>query len=198
MKKSILFLTFLVSVISFAQVAEKAEAISPLLIGEEIPESSLINLQGEKENTSTIFDDKKTILIVYRGGWCPFCNAQLSDLGAIQQQFVDLGYQIIAISPDSFESEAKTFDKNELSYQLFSDNSTEFIQKLGIAFQAPKKYGKMLLKSSDGKNEKVLPAPSVFIVDENKTILFEYISPNYKNRMDGTLLLTVAQHFAKK
>lgn len=195
MKRSILFLVFLMGSLSFAQVAETAEEISPLLIGEKIPESILISLQGEEKSIGDLLKGKKTILVVYRGGWCPFCNTQLSDLGAIQQQFVDLGYQIIALSPDSFENEAKTLEDNELNYQLFSDNSTDFIQKLGIAFQAPKKYGTMLLKSSNGKNEKVLPVPSVFIINEDKTILFEYISPDYKNRIDGALLLTVAEYF---
>ena len=194
MKKYIVLFSLILGSLVNAQIADKAEDISPVLIGEKIPQSTLISFEGKETKSNSIFKDKKTILVVYRGGWCPFCNTQLSDLGAIQDEFINLGYQIVAVSPDSFEKEAKTIDKNDLSYQLYSDNSTEFIQKLGIAFKAPGIYSKMLKKHSAGKNDSVLPAPSIFIIDEKGVILFEYISPDYKNRMDGDLLLKVADH----
>ncbi len=197
MRQITFLILFVWGILGAAQVAQQPEDISPVLIGETLPESSLINFEGKEITTQDIFKGDRTILVVYRGGWCPFCNAQLSDLGAIQQELVDLGYQIIAVSPDSYQNEAETLHKNALNYSLYSDNSTNFIQKLGIAFQAPEKYSTMLLKSSGGENQNVIPVPSVFIIDENQTILFEYISPDYKNRIDGSLLLAAAKHYMK-
>jgi len=39
-----------------------------------------------------------------------------------------------------------------------------------------------------------LPVPSVFIIDENGIIKFEYVNPNYKERISGKLLLQAAKN----
>lgn len=45
--------------------------------------------------------EKPSIILFYRGGWCPYCNRQLAELKNIEQDLVDLGYQVLAISPES-------------------------------------------------------------------------------------------------
>jgi peroxiredoxin len=45
-------------------------------------------------------DKQANCLRFYRGGWCPCCNAAIYGFMDIEQQIVDLGYQIVAISPD--------------------------------------------------------------------------------------------------
>jgi peroxiredoxin len=69
---------------------------------------------------------------------------------------------------------------------------------MGIAFQAPEKYSSMLLKYSGDKNSGILPVPSLFVIDTDGTILFEYISPNYKNRITESLLLSVLKDLNKE
>lgn len=57
-----------------AQTPKKPEDISPLLIGENIPNVSLIDSSGEPVNLATQIQKSNTVLVFYRGGWCPFCN----------------------------------------------------------------------------------------------------------------------------
>ena len=78
-------------------------------------------------------------MVFYRGGWCPYCNRHLSAIGQSKDEILNLGYQIIAISPDSSEELKKSVDKNELAYDLYSDSEGKLITEMGIAFQAPKK-----------------------------------------------------------
>lgn len=190
MKNLLLSLTFVfLSFAVNAQVANSAEDVSPLLIGEKIPETNLTTQSG-KTTTKDLFKQKNTILVVYRGGWCPYCNRQLSGLVDIEKDLLALDYQIVAVSPDAITQEVKD---DAINYVIASDNSTELIQNLGIAFKAPDKYGSMLEKASGGKNAGVLPVPAVYIIDEKSKILFEYISPDYKNRINETLLLAAAK-----
>jgi thiol-disulfide isomerase/thioredoxin len=79
MKNIFKIVTLLFSIVSLAQIADKAENISPLLIGEKIPNVVLHDANGKEVKTKDIFD-KKTVLVVYRGGWCPYCNSQLADM----------------------------------------------------------------------------------------------------------------------
>lgn len=175
-----------------AQIPKNAEDISPLLIGKKIPKAELINAKGEVINFKDFIRKKKTVLVFYRGGWCPYCNIQLSGLASIEKQILELNYQIVAISPDDYQNLKDTEDKAKLNYTLFSDENGKFIQELGIAFKTPLMVkGYIATKGQKGETSKVIPVPTVMVIDTNGTILFEYINPNYKQRISGEMLLAV-------
>lgn len=175
-----------------SELPAKPEDISPLLIGETVPDLQLTQMDGSSTDFGAVLNGKKTILIFYRGGWCPYCNSHLSELQKIEPKLKELGYQIIAVSPDVPAKLNESDQKHNLSYQLYSDVKGELMGKMGIAFQAPERYQKMLLNITAEENKGWLPVPSVFIVNDKKQIVFEYISPDFKHRMNGDLLLAVA------
>lgn len=193
MKRYLVLLVWLavVTTSALAQLPQKAEDISPKLNGEKIPETLLRTPDGDKEMISRIIKERPTVLLFYRGGWCPYCNAHLSEIQKAESEVLKLGYQIVAISPDSPENLRITSNEHQLNYRLYSDANGEFIKALGIAFKAPEKYSGMLSKRSNEKNEGVLLVPSVFVVDKEGKILFEYINPDYKTRLSAGLLLSV-------
>lgn len=175
----------------FGQFPEKAEDISPLLIGEKIPDATLKSPEGTTQSLSVIIKQKPTILLFYRGGWCPYCNKHFSELQEIEKDITALGYQLIAISPDSPENLRGSQEKHKLNYDLYSDANGQLIRDIGIAYQAPEKYAGLLNKQSGGLNPGLLPVPSVFVVDSESEILFEYINPDYSTRLKADLLLAV-------
>lgn len=167
----------------------KPEDISPLLTGEMIPTVNLMNLTGKSINLNQLISKSQSILIFYRGGWCPYCSKQLSGLQLIENELGQMGYQIIAVSTDSPKNLTATMDKQKLSYTLLSDADLSVSKQFGIAFKAPVSYDKILPEASDFKNtEKLLPVPSVFILDKKGKILFEYINPNITERISPELL----------
>lgn len=182
----------------YAQLPEKAEDTSPLLIGEKIPETQILTIDGKTISTDELFKTGKTILIFYRGGWCPYCNAHLSEVGQIEADLRELGYTLVAISPDAPENLKKSVDKNKLTYTLVSDKTGALAKAMGIAFKAPQPYEKLLTPNQGEEAELHLPVPALFLVNEEGEILFEYINPNYKKRISGDLLLSTAKVFAKK
>ncbi|WP_230981416.1 peroxiredoxin-like family protein [Echinicola salinicaeni] len=162
--------------------------ISPLLIGEQIPMSQVKDTDGNIKSLNEIVANKPTLLIFYRGGWCPYCNKHLAELQSIEQDILDMGYQIVAISPDAPEQLKATVDKNELTYSLYSDNDLKVTKAFGLAFQAPGRYKEMLFKASDQLNPGIIPVPAVFALDIEGNIQFEYINPNYDTRISGDLI----------
>lgn len=186
-------LLFFFSVANFAlaQLPEKAEDISPLLIGETFPNEQVATLDGKIVGFQELTKEKPTVVIFYRGGWCPYCNRHLAEIGQVEAQILELGYQILAVSPDDAAHLEATVDKNDINYQLISDSNGALAKAAGIAFQAPERYTKMLGEYSSGDNAGFLPVPAVFVLNTKGEILFEYINPNYKVRMSGDLLLAV-------
>ncbi|MEM9686427.1 MAG: peroxiredoxin-like family protein [Bacteroidota bacterium] len=192
-KKTLITLSLVLFCItgSYAQIAEKAEDISPLLIGETIPQDIAAAINTNKKNLATVLKDKPSVILFYRGGWCPYCNRHLSAIGEAEKAILELGYQVIGISPDTEKGLNASVRKNKLNYMLFSDADGKLAKAMGIAFKAPEKYKNLLLKSSNGENKGFLPVPSVFVVDTKGVILFEYVSPDYKERISAALLTGV-------
>jgi peroxiredoxin len=187
-----LFFTGITTILfSQSEIAADPTSISPLLIGEKIPDITLSDVSGKKVNLLELASQKPSVMVFYRGGWCPYCNLHLSELQGIESDIIKAGYQIIAISPDSPESLQASVSKNNLNYVLLSDNQTQASRAFGVAFQAPERYAEMLGKASGEQNRNTLPVPAVFVVNASGEILFEYINPDYKKRLKGSLLLAV-------
>ena len=150
----------------------------------------LKDAKGNSINTQEILS-KKTILVFYRGGWCPYCTAQLSGLHTIEQEVQGLGYQIVGISPDAPENLSESVGKLGVGYTLLSDSEGKLTKAVGVAFQAPEHYKKLIEKSSKGLNKDFLPVPTVYVLNENQEIEFMYINPDFKKRLNGKMLLAV-------
>lgn len=175
-------------------IPKSATDIAPLLIGEKIPDITLKTTENAAVQLSDLFKNKKTVLVFYRGGWCPYCNMHLSALAEAEKQILDLGYQIIAISPDTPENLKITAEKDKVKYTLLSDSKGDLIKAAGIAFEAPENYKSTINVYSNGVNTSFLPVPSVFVVNADSDILFEYISPDFKHRISSELLISVLKN----
>ena len=185
-------------------IAESAEQVSPLLPGLAVPNIELKDQYGKTVSLAERFKEKTTVLIVYRGGWCPYCSKQLANVQKIEKELADLGAQIIAVSPDSPEklAESKITSPN---YQLLSDDSLLLAQKLGLAFYLDDKTAKIYRNklgvnsvSLEGEVKVALPVPAVFVIDTNGLVNFQYANPNYKVRLTEDLLLAAVKSVSEQ
>ena len=177
-----------------SSLPKMATDIAPLLIGEKIPNTTLKSVENAAVKISDLLEKKKTVLVFYRGGWCPYCNMHLQALAEAEKQILDLGYQIIAISPDAPEHLKITEEKDKLKYTLLSDSEGEFSKAIGIAYEAPENYKSVINVHSKGVNKSFLPVPSVFVVNPKGEIAFEYIAPDFKHRISTELLVSVLKN----
>jgi peroxiredoxin len=196
---SIALLALGVSVAHAAEIAPAAEAVTPVLVGSHIPAVSVHTLEGKPTSLESAVGGKPTVLVFYRGSWCPFCNLQLSQLNAAQDQLIALGYQIIAVTPDQPADIRKTLDKNKLSYTIYSDSDFAAIKAFGVGYRVPAEiveksrgYGVTLPQLPD-RSGAGLPVPAVFILDAKGVVQFAYVNPDYRIRLSSELLLTAAR-----
>ncbi len=193
MKKTFFFciITGLLSFSVQAQIADKKEDISPLLVGESLPNEKLINLKNEPVELYSILKEKPTVLVFYRGGWCPYCNAQLSGLAKAEQEILKLGYQIVAVSPEDYKNLQPTIDKDSIRYQVYSDPGGNLIQKTGLAYKTKDVSKFFISPRTKGDVSDLLPVPTVMVVNTKGEILFEYINVNISERLSPEMLLAV-------
>jgi peroxiredoxin len=70
-----------------------------------------------------------SIVLFYRGNWCPFCNAQLNAFQRKLPEFEKLGVRIIAISADSLDEAKQTVEKHHLTFPVLYGASPASIAK---------------------------------------------------------------------
>lgn len=185
-------------------IAPSADQIRPILLGSAMPDVALETADGKATTLKGQVRDKPAVVIFYRGGWCPFCNTQLSELRKIQKPLEDLGYRMIAISPDLPAELTKTLGKDELGYTLLSDSKAAALRAFGIGFRVDDatiaKYQtyNIDLEKASGATHHALPVPSVFIVDKDGVLQFSYSHPDYKIRVPGKVVLAAAQAIADR
>src|SRR5690606_14870005 len=114
---------------------------------------------------------KPVVVIFYRGGWCPYCNAHFSEIAGVEKEILEAGFQIIAVSPDDSEHLQGTMEKNNIRYQLLSDSKGELIKRVGIAYKAPGYYKNTIKESSSNVNSDFIPLPSVYVIDKKGDII---------------------------
>ena len=182
------------------EVAPSAKDAEPIGVGTGAPDANLRDLQGKEVTLHAIIAGKPTVLIFYRGSWCPYCNMHLSDLVTVEEQLRSLGYQIVAISPDRPEELNRMTTEDHLNYLLFSDSQAEAMKNFGVAYRVDdttvtnykQKYNVDLERSS-GQTHHILPVPAVFIIDRTGKIVFVHADPDYKVRMKGAEVLAAAK-----
>lgn len=177
-------------------VPTNAQDTKPLKVGTAAPDADLTTIKGTAIKLATQLNGKPAVLVFYRGGWCPFCNVHLSELGQIADEVKAKGVQIIGISPDTPAELEKSIGKNKITYTLLSDSKADAMRKFGIAFRVDDETFNMYrdrfnldLEKASGEKHHYLPVPAVFVINAKGIITFAYSNPDYKVRLKGQEIL---------
>jgi peroxiredoxin Q/BCP len=111
-----------------------------LTIGDKAPA-----FKGLDQNGNTIplsdFKGSKLILYFYPKDNTPGCNAEACNLRDNYEMWLDKGYKVLGVSPDSQAAHQKFIAKFELPFPLISDTEKEIIKAYG-AWGPKKLYGR--------------------------------------------------------
>lgn len=197
---TLLMLSFSSIALDRTQIADSAENVTPILNGQKSPSSTLLTVDGAPVSLKALTMHKPTVIIFYRGGWCPYCNRQLAGLKDVEQKITELGYQILAVSPETPAQLQAQKLQTKFAVSLYSDAGLDTIRGFGIGFYVADNKRKMMkskknidLTSDAATDKAVLPAPAVFILDQKGVVQFSYVNPAVKTRISPELLYQAAK-----
>lgn len=58
------------------------------------------------------------VVLVYRGAWCPFCNAQLAAFARAEDTLEDVGIKVVALSVDDEQASAALVHERHLDFPV--------------------------------------------------------------------------------
>jgi len=143
-----------------------------LMVGSAAPEFSLQGLNGDWVKLSEL-RGTKVLMIFYRGHWCPFCVGHLQDIQTVLPELENLGYQVLAISPDDATGMQKMVDRLDRPYQFLSDKALDVTGLYGI------------------RRDDEIPHPAMILLDQKGIVQWFYIGEDYKQRPSAAQLQQV-------
>lgn len=75
---------------------------------------------------------KRVLLKFFRGGWCPYCVAELAAFNRMLPELEQFGVEILALSKDTPSEAALHRSRDGLSFDLLSDPDLSVIRTYGV------------------------------------------------------------------
>ena len=101
-------------------------------IGNMAPAFSLQNQHGEKVALKDYRNDKNVVVYFYPKASTPGCTVQACGIRDTKKAFAKLDTVVLAISPDPVARILKFVDKQELNFDLLSDEDHAIADKYGV------------------------------------------------------------------
>ncbi len=86
--------------------------------GDAFPEITLDIVGGGRVSLPADLTGFYAVVLIYRGSWCPYCNAQLAGFARARNTFAELGIKIVALSVDDEPTSAALIDKLRLDFPV--------------------------------------------------------------------------------
>ncbi|WP_309399190.1 peroxiredoxin-like family protein [Cerasicoccus maritimus] len=179
-------------------VAESGVTASAKKTGDQAPDFTLPNANGEQVALSELLKEGPVVVVWYRGGWCPYCNLQLHAMQGILPQLKEAGAQLVAISPETPDNSLSTAEKNELEFVVLSDNGNAVAKEYGIVYSLDDDTydileGRLKLSEYNGSDTKELPLTVAYVIEQDGTIAWDFVDPDYKKRAEPADILKAVQ-----
>lgn len=147
----------------------------PVSVGQLAPDFTLEDMQGSPVALSAMRGKMATVLVFYRGYWCPFCAHQLSELRSLLRN--DEPVRLLAVSVDDHEKTRQLAEKiaadgtGQVSFPMLSDPGHKIIDLYGLHDPA-----------YDGKRFDGIPHPAVYVIDKSGRVVWAKVESDYKLR----------------
>jgi len=180
-----------------ADLPSSAEETSPLKTGDRARKFTVHTVDGEAYDFDPDGLERSTVLISFRGGWCPYCNMHLSELREVIPEIRNSGFDVLFLSndrPDQLYSGLQRETQEDianLDYTILSDAGLDAARAMGTAFKTTQGLHDYLVgKERDYEDSSIdkfnaLGVPFVYVVDQSGKIVFDFVEANYKVRISA-------------
>jgi peroxiredoxin len=74
------------------------------------------------------------VVLIYRGAWCPYCQAQLAGFQRASEKLAEAGIKVVALSVDDEATTAGTIEKFKLSFPVGHSADAETVASITGAY----------------------------------------------------------------
>jgi len=159
---------------------------SVLVAGKSLPLITLEDTDGLVVSSDTL-KGTPSVLIFYRGNWCPLCMAQVKEMASSYNELKEMGARVLLVSPQPQSYSvglAKKFGTDGLEFMRDAGSAAAKIMGIDARFGTP-----MGVQALGYDSHTVLP--TVVIIDASGTVIWIHETDNYRVRPEPKTYLKV-------
>ncbi|HSZ06001.1 MAG TPA: peroxiredoxin family protein [Solirubrobacteraceae bacterium] len=92
--------------------------MSLLQPGAEFPAITITPVGGVPFELPAAFGEHFGVVLLYRGAWCPYCNAQLRAFQRAHEQLTERNIDVVALSVDDLDTTRELVAKHGLTFPV--------------------------------------------------------------------------------
>lgn len=163
---------------------------SQIVIGEPLASITLRNAAGAKVS-SDAWRGRPSILMFFRGNWCPLCMAQIKELAGRYREIEAMGVRTVLISPQPHENTVALARAHTVNFEFYTDEGNDAARALGIDHPGGLPSG---MQALGYERDTVLP--TVIITDARGIVVWAHETDNYRVRPEPDLYLEILRKHA--
>ncbi len=172
-------------------------------VGDRALDAELIGWDGKTKRLSELWSDGPIVLMWYRGGWCPYCNAQLRAMQKDLDKLGDLGAKLVVLTPELPEKAKQTAESNDLNIVALHDQNNALAKKYGIVFQLPEAIvplyrDRLKLAEYNGTEAMELPLSATYVIDSTGVIRYAFLDADYTKRAEPSEIINALKKIEKQ
>jgi peroxiredoxin len=86
--------------------------------GQSFPVLEVTAVGGETIHIPRALKGSYGVVLIYRGAWCPYCQAQLAGFERASSKLAEAGVKVVALSVDDEATTISTIQKHKLSFPV--------------------------------------------------------------------------------
>jgi peroxiredoxin Q/BCP len=103
-----------------------------LEIGDTVDDFSLTDESGSEVSLTELTAERSLILYFYPADFTPLCTAEACSIRDMHDEILDVGVNVVGISPQSERSHQRFKDQFNLPFPLLFDKSKKVIRAFGV------------------------------------------------------------------
>ena len=165
--------------------------------GSHAPDATLNSIEDEPITLSDLWADQNVLLIFYRGGWCPYCNAQIRDISVKYSKFQDRSVLPVLVSVDEPDASALLTAAYDVPFPVMSDSDLDAHEAYNVVLHvSDEDYEARAARGVDmeafsGQDHHSMAVPSSFLIQQGGQLLWSHVDIDFRTRPSATQLLSV-------
>lgn len=172
----------------------------PPNVGDIVPDFVLPDLDGKDVSLAELRSQGPVVISFQRGGWCPYCSAELHALTTTCEQFQALNANLVAITPELVMPDARSNLLRSAPFDVLSDVGAHVIESYGLRTEIKDEETRDAYRANGIDLDKingdlgwVLPIPATFVIKPSGETVFAFKDADYRKRAEPMDIIRALQ-----
>lgn len=158
--------------------------------GEPFPDFEVTRADGQLVTSGALLANAPLVVILFRGGWCPYCDLMLRAFDRAHDAITAAGAHLVAICPEPWPNLGDIAARKALRFPVLGDPDGRLARSCDLQFEMSDDHVALYerfgidIPAHHSAGDWLMPVPATFILDRNATVLWRFADADWAVRAE--------------